>query len=133
MTPVGTDAQIAGQVWQKSPVINMDTRQGTVRIAVPYSEALRPGGFADARLIAGTAEAPLLPESAVQSGAEGNYVLIVDGKNMIKRQPVKVGQVTDNGVSIASGLTGNERVVALAGAFLNPGDKVKPVVQKSSQ
>jgi len=133
VTPVGTDVQIAGQVWQKSPVINMDTRQGTVRIAVPYSDALRPGGFADARLIAGTAEAPLLPESAVQSGPEGNYVLVVDGKNMIKRQPVKVGEVTDNGVSIASGLTGNERVVALAGAFLNPGDKVKPVVQKSSQ
>ncbi|AJA07829.1 secretion protein HlyD [Sphingopyxis fribergensis] len=133
VTPVGTTTQIAGQVWQKSPVINMDTRQGTVRIAVPYSDALRPGGFADARLIAGTAEAPLLPESAVQSGPEGNYVLIVDGKNMIKRQPVKVGEVTDNGVSIASGLTGNERVVALAGAFLNPGDKVKPVVQKSSQ
>ncbi len=133
VTPVGTDVRIAGQVWQKSPVINMDTRQGTVRIAVPYSEALRPGGFADARLIAGTAEAPLLPESAVQSGPEGNFVLIVDGKNMIKRQPVKVGTVTDSGVSIASGLTGNERVVALAGAFLNPGDKVKPVVQKSSQ
>ena len=133
VTPVGTDVQIAGQVWQKSPVIDMNTRQGTVRIAVPYSDALRPGGFADARLIAGTAEAPLLPESAVQSGPEGNYVLVVDGKDMIKRQPVKVGTVTDKGVSIASGLTGNERVVALAGAFLNPGDKVKPVVQKSSQ
>lgn len=133
VTPVGTDARIAGQVWQKSPVINMDTRQGTVRIAVPYSEALRPGGFADARLIAGTAEAPLLPESAVQSGPEGNFVLVVDNNNTIRRQPVKVGTVTDSGVSIASGLTGSERVVALAGAFLNPGDKVKPVVQKSSQ
>ena len=133
VTPVGGTASIAGQVWQKSPVINMDTRQGTVRIAVPYSEALRPGGFADARLIAGTAEAPLLPESAVQSGVEGNFVLVVDGKNMIQRRPVKVGTVTDRGVSIASGLTGTEKVVALAGAFLNPGDKVNPVVQKSSR
>lgn len=133
VTPVGTDVRIAGQVWQVAPVVDMDTRQGTVRIAVPYSSALRPGGFADARLVAGTAEAPLLPESAVQSGPEGNYVLIVDGNNIIKRQPVKVGTVTDSGVSIASGLTGNERVVALAGAFLNPGDKVKPVVQKSSR
>ncbi|MBR2175261.1 MAG: efflux RND transporter periplasmic adaptor subunit [Sphingopyxis sp.] len=133
ITPVGSNLSIAGQVWQKSPVINMDTRQGTVRIAVPYSEALRPGGFADARLIAGTAEAPLLPESAVQSGVEGNFVLVVDANNTIQRRPVKVGTVTDGGVSIASGLTGTEKVVALAGAFLNPGDKVKPVVQKSSQ
>ncbi len=133
ITPVGSDVSIAGQVWQKSPVIDMETRQGTVRIAVPYSEALRPGGFADARLIAGTAEAPLLPESAVQSGVEGNFVLVVDANNTIQRRPVKVGTVTDGGVSIASGLTGTEKVVALAGAFLNPGDKVKPVVQKSSQ
>ena len=133
ITPVGTSLQIAGQVWQVAPIVNMDTRQGTVRIAVPYSAALRPGGFADARLVSGTEQAPLLPESAVQSGPEGNSVLVVDGKNVIQRVPVKVGTVTDGGVSIASGLTGNEKVVVLAGAFLNPGDKVKPVVQKSSQ
>ena len=133
VTPVGTSLQIAGQVWQKSPVINPETRQGTVRIALPYSETLRPGGFADARLVAGTGQAPLLPESAVQSGPEGNFVLVVNKSDQIERRPVKVGTVTDDGVSIASGLTGNERVVVLAGAFLNPGDKVKPVLQKSSQ
>lgn len=133
ISPVGSNLQIAGEVWQVSPVINPDTRQGMVRIAVPYSAALRPGGFADARLVSGTEQAPMLPESAVQSGPEGNFVLIVDNKNLIQRRTVKVGTVTDDGVSIASGLTGNERVVVLAGAFLNVGDKVKPVVQKSSQ
>lgn len=133
VTPVGTDLNIAGQVWQQSPVINPDTRQGMVRISIPYSNALRPGGFADARLVAGSAEAPLLPESAVQSGPEGNFVLVVGKDNKIERKPVKVGTVSDDGVSIASGLTGNERVVVLAGAFLNVGDTVKPVLQKSSQ
>ena len=133
ITPVGSNLNIDGQVWQVSPVINPDTRQGMVRIAVPYSAALRPGGFADARLVSGTDEAPLLPESAVQSGPEGNYVLIVDNKDTIQRRTVKVGTVTDEGVSIASGLNGQEKVVVLAGAFLNVGDKVKPVIQKSSQ
>ncbi|HEV7312711.1 efflux RND transporter periplasmic adaptor subunit [Sphingopyxis sp.] len=133
VNPVGTNVQITGPVWQVSPVVNPDTRQGMVRIALPYSAALRPGGFADARLVAGTEQAPMLPESAVQSGPEGNFVLIVDNKNQIQRRLVKVGTVTDDGVSIASGLDGTERVVVLAGAFLNPGDKVKPVVQKSSQ
>lgn len=133
ITPVGSNLNVEGQVWQVSPVINPDTRQGMVRIAVPYSAALRPGGFADARLISGTDEAPLLPESAVQSGPEGNYVLIVDNKDTIQRRAIKVGTVTDDGVSIASGLTGQEKVVVLAGAFLNVGDKVKPVIQKSSQ
>src|SRR3546814_5387509 len=113
VTPVGTSLQIAGQVWQKSPVINPDTRQGTVRIALPYSETLRPGGFADARLVAGTGQAPLLPESAVQSGAEGNFVLVVNKADQIERRPVKVGTVTDNGVSIASGLRSEEHTSEL--------------------
>jgi RND family efflux transporter MFP subunit len=133
VTPVGTDLTIAGQVWQVSPVVDTQTRQGMVRIAIPYSSATRPGGFADARLVSGTAQAPLLPESAVLSGPEGNFVLIVDDKNVVQRRAIKVGTVTDAGVSVASGLNGNERVVVLAGAFLNPGDKVKPVVQKASQ
>jgi RND family efflux transporter MFP subunit len=132
VTPVGAVQGITGQVWQKSPVIDPQTRQGMVRIAIPYSAELRPGGFADAKLIAGSAEAPLLPESAVQSNAEGSFVLIVGKDNKVERRAVKVGSVSDAGVAIASGLTGNERVIVLAGAFLNVGDKVKPVLQKSS-
>ncbi|MBL8649626.1 MAG: efflux RND transporter periplasmic adaptor subunit [Sphingopyxis sp.] len=133
VTPVGTALQIAGEVWQVSPIINAETRQGMVRIAVPYSAAMRPGGFADARLVSGSAEAPLLPESAVQSGAEGSYVLVVGNDNKVERKPVKVGSVSDAGVAIASGLTGNERIVVLAGSFLNIGDKVNPVLQKSGR
>ncbi|MGH6650651.1 MAG: efflux RND transporter periplasmic adaptor subunit [Sphingopyxis sp.] len=133
VTPVGTNLNIAGQVWQVSPVINPDTRQGMVRIAVPYSNAMRPGGFADARLVSGSEEAPLLPESAVQSGPEGSFVLVVGKDNKVERKAVKVGSVSDAGVAIASGLTGNERIVVLAGSFLNVGDKVKPVLQKTAR
>ncbi len=132
VTPVGAAQGIAGQVWQKSPVINPETRQGMVRIAVPYSAALRPGGFADAQLVAGSAEAPLLPESAVQSGPEGSFVLVVGKDNKVERRAVKVGSVSDAGVAIASGLSGNERVVVLAGSFLNVGDTVKPILQKTA-
>lgn len=133
VSPVGTDLKIDGQVWQLSPVIDPDTRQGIVRIALPYHPLLRPGGFADARLTVGMGEAPLLPESAVLSSPEGNYVLIVDGKNRVQRRDVTVGTVTDQGVSIASGLNGDEKVVVLAGAFLNVGDSVKPTIQKAAQ
>lgn len=132
VTPVGSDLSIAGRVWQVSPVIDPQTRQGTVRIAVPYSAALRPGGFADAKLVAGRGRSPLLPESAVLSSPEGNYVYVVGKDNVVQRQKVTIGSVNDSGVAIASGLTGNERVVVLAGSFLNPGDKVKPVLQKSA-
>lgn len=132
VTPVGTDLKAAGQVWQISPVIDPQTRQGTVRISVPYHELLRPGGFADARLIVGAGDLPLLPESAVQSSPEGSYVLIVDDKNIVRRRNVTVGTVTDQGVAIAGGLTGGEKVIILAGSFLNVGDAVKPVIQKAA-
>jgi RND family efflux transporter MFP subunit len=131
VTPVGSTQQFAGRVWQVSPVIDPQTRQGIARIAIPYNPALRPGGFASATIIRGNSEVPLLPESAVQSDAKGNFVYIVDAKNEVVRRAIKVGQVSDAGVAIVEGLTGTERVVVAAGAFLNPGQKVAPVTAKS--
>ena len=129
VTPVGGDAHFDGQVWQVSPVIDPQTRQGVARIALRYNPALRPGGFATAAIVSGAANVPLLPESAVQSDRTGNYVYVVDAQNRATKRAVKIGEVTDQGVSIMAGLTGQERVVVAAGAFLSPGQKVKPVLQ----
>lgn len=131
VTPTGTDRHFQGQVWQVSPVIDPQTRQGIVRVALPYDPALRPGGFASANIRSGTSQAPLLPQSAIQSDDKGNYVYAVDASDKVVRKPITVGQVSDAGVAIATGLAGNERVVVSAGAFLNPGQKVAPVMQKS--
>ncbi len=130
VTPVGSERSFAGRIWQVSPVIDPQTRQGIARIALGYDAALRPGGFAAAIIASGTSLVPLLPQSAVQSDAKGNYVYIINAKNEVVRQSIKVGQVSDAGVAIAEGLTGSERVVVSAGAFLNPGQKVAPVTQK---
>ena len=133
VTPVGSDRTFAGSVWQIAPVIDPQTRQGEVRIAIPYDKAIRPGGFAEARISAGYANAPLLPQSAVLSDDKGNYVYIINGKNEVVRQGVEVGLVDDSGVTIASGLTGNEAVVVSAGPFLNPGQKVQPRKQAAKR
>lgn len=126
VTPVGSDRSFTGTVWQVAPVIDPQSRLGEVRIAVPYDPAMRPGGFAEARITAGTTTAPMLPQSAVLSDDKGNYVYIVDAKNQVERRDIKIGSVNDSGVTIASGLSGNEAVVLSAGPFLNPGQKVNP-------
>jgi HlyD family secretion protein len=126
VTPVGSDRSFTGTVWQVAPVIDPQSRLGEVRIAVPYDPAMRPGGFAEARITAGTTTAPMLPQSAVLSDDKGNYVYIVDAKNQVERRDIKIGTVNDTGVTIASGLSGNEPVVLSAGPFLNPGQKVNP-------
>lgn len=127
VVPVGDTRVFKGQVWQVSPIIDPQTRQGIARIALNYNAALRPGGFASARIGAGASTAPLLPESAVLSDDKGSYVYVIDAQDKTVRRDVRVAEVSDEGALIASGLTGNERVVASAGAFLNPGQQVVPV------
>ena len=126
VTPVGSTLTFNGEVWQVSPIIDPQNRQGEARIALPYDTALRPGGFASATINAGAVDAPLLPESAVQSDDKGNFVYIVNEKDEVVRRDVQVGDTSDAGVAIVAGLAGNERVVESAGAFLNPGQKVRP-------
>lgn len=130
VTPVGTDRKFSGQVWQLSPTIDQTSREGIARIALSYDKALRPGGFATATLVSGTTNAPLLPESAILSDDKGAYVFVIDQDDKAVRRPVKTGQVSAKGIAVVEGLSGRERVVLRAGGFLNPGDKVRPVVQK---
>ncbi|MDZ4306307.1 efflux RND transporter periplasmic adaptor subunit [Allopontixanthobacter sp.] len=127
VVPVGTDKVYTGQIWQLSPTIDPQNRQGTARISLPYAEGLRPGGFATATIKSGTVVAPLLPESAVLSDDEGSYVYIADKDNKVVRRAVQTGPVTANGVVITKGLTGSERIVQRAGGFLNPGQTIRPV------
>lgn len=126
VTPIGSSQGFAGGVWQVSPVVDPQTRQGIARIALPYNGALRPGGFASALITSGSGSAPLLPESAVQSDEKGSFVYIVNAKNQVERRTVTVGQVSDAGVAVTGGITGAEKIVTSAGAFLTPGQKVKP-------
>jgi RND family efflux transporter MFP subunit len=128
VTPVGADKTFTGRIWKKEPTIDTADRQGVVRIALPYDPAIHPGGFASAVIQGGTVVAPRLPESAIMSDSQGTYVYVVGKGDKIERRAVKTGIVTDEGTAIASGLSGNERVVLRAGGFLNPGDKVRPVL-----
>ena len=132
VTPVGSPAQFAGQIWQISPVVDPQTRQGVARIALSYDKALRPGGFASAKIVSGAADAPLLPESAVLSDTKGSFVYVIDANNKVVRREVTVGDVGDAGITILTGLSGNEPVVVSAGAFLNPGETVIPQRVKSA-
>ena len=132
VTPVGSSDKFEGHVWQVAPVVDPQTRQGIARIALSFNKAIRPGGFASASIISGAGQAPLLPESAVQSDPKGNYVFIVNASNQVERRDVTVGQVSDQGVAITGGLSGREKIVASAGAFLSPGQKVKPELQKAA-
>lgn len=128
--PAGTTRSFSGAVWQISPVISEQNRQGIARVALAYDSALRPGGFATVNIVAGAQSAPVLPESAMQTDDTGTFVFVVDNANRVQRRAVKTGTVTPDGIAIAAGLTGQESVVLRAGGFLTPGEKVRPQRQK---
>jgi RND family efflux transporter MFP subunit len=130
VTPVGMTQTFTGTVWQIAPVIDATTRQGIARIAVPYNQALRPGGFANAQIDMANVSATVLPESAVQSDPKGSYVYIVNKDNKIERRDITTGAVTEKGLAVTKGLTGTEKIVLYAGGFLNPGETVRPKVEQ---
>lgn len=133
VTPVGTDKNFTCQVWQISPIIREEDRQGTARCALAYAPELRPGGFASAKISSGSVVAPLLPESAIQNDENGAFVYIVGRDNKVVRRDVKTGIVTANGITVSEGLNGNEKVIQRAGGFVSPGETVRPRLAKAGE
>ena len=127
VTPVGSGKTFTGQIWQVSPIIDAQDRQGTARIALAYDPAIRPGGFASAEIARGALVAPRLPESAIMSDEKGSFVYIVNKDDRVERRNVRTGIVTDQGIAVVAGITGSERVILRAGGFVNEGDRVNPV------
>lgn len=113
-----------GHVRLLGAVIDPNTRLGEIRIALKPDPTLRPGAFARGSVVVDKAERPVLPQTAVMSDRQGTFVYVVDANNHVERRPVVVGGTIESGVVIASGLTGQERIVGTAGGFLRDGETV---------
>jgi HlyD family secretion protein len=121
----GIDRPFSGRVRLLGAVIDPISRLGDIRITLQPDPALRPGAFARAEVALDKAQRAVLPQTAVMADERGSYVLVVNSASKVERRAVRVSGTTDNGVIVAEGLTGNERVVATAGGFLRDGEEVK--------
>jgi len=121
----GIDRPFTGHVRLLGAVIDPQTRLGDIRITLQPDPALRPGAFARALVALDKAQRPVLPQTAVMADERGSYVLIVNAAGKVERRAVRISGSTDEGVIVAEGLTGGERVVATAGGFLRDGEEVK--------
>lgn len=128
----GVDRAFEGKVWLLSPTIDPKSRLGVVRVALSPDPLLRPGAFAHGFVQAGEANKPVLPHSALQADAKGAFVYVVGADNKAVRRAVRLGTTIEKGVVIEDGLTGKERVVASAGAFLRDGEVIAPVSQQQA-
>jgi len=123
LTGLARDFQ--GRVRLLGAIIDPQTRLGEIRITLTPDPALRPGAFARGTVSVAKALRPVVPQTSVLSDAGGSYVFIVNAQNRAERRAVQVADTSDEGVVIASGLTGSERVVTTAAGFLREGEPVK--------
>jgi HlyD family secretion protein len=124
----GTSKVYQGHIRLLGAVIDPATRLGTAKVTLAPDQNLRPGAFARAEVTVSNAERAVLPQTAVLSDEKGSYVLIVDSKGKVQRRAVRISGMVDGGVTIGEGVTATDQVVITAGAFLQEGETVKPVM-----
>lgn len=118
---------LQGKVREIDPVVDEQSRQATVKVDLPASDALKPGMFLQGLITTSAATGLTVPSKAVLPQPDNSaivYKLQADGT--VKAQPVQQGEImSGDRVEIKSGLSLSDRVVVKGAAFLKDGDKVE--------
>ena len=108
----------------------IDTATGTLRLRAQFNnedEALFPNQFVNVRMQVSDAIAIVIPDAAVQFGAQGNYVYVVGGDDTVTMRAVELGASEGDRVAIAGGLAAGERVVLEGIDRLREGSRVEVI------
>jgi membrane fusion protein, multidrug efflux system len=106
----------------------IDTTTGTVKVRAQFdneSNTLFPNQFVNVRLLVKTLQNVVtVPTSAIQRGAPGAYVYVINADNTVSVRQVSTGPVDGNVTAINSGLSAGDRVVTDGTDRLRDGLKV---------
>lgn len=106
----------------------VDTTTGTVTLKAEVdnrAHRLWPGAFVDVDLTLSVQDdAVLVPETAVQPGADGQYVFVVDADRKAQLRTIVVDRQAGSDVVVASGVKPGETIIARAPHNLQPGTDV---------
>jgi multidrug efflux system membrane fusion protein len=93
----------------------IDTTTGTVKVRAQFDNAdyaLFPNQFVNAQLLVKTLNNVVtVPTAAIQRGAPGAYVYVVNADNTVSVQPIKLGPTDGPMAAVTSGLSAGQRVV----------------------
>jgi membrane fusion protein, multidrug efflux system len=114
----------------------MATATGTVTLRATFAnedEALFPNEFVNVKLLVDTMQnAVLVPTAAVQSGAPGDFVYLVNSNSTVSVHKVKLGPSDGKNTVIESGLAAGNQVVTDGTDRLNDGAKIQPAQPKAA-
>jgi membrane fusion protein, multidrug efflux system len=106
----------------------INTTTGTVNIRATFPNedlSLFPNQFVNARLLVDTLHNVVrVPVPAVQLGAPGSYVYVINQDNTVTVRPVKLGPTDGKMTQVVSGLSAGDRVVTDGTDRLRDGQKV---------
>ncbi|BEP95988.1 MdtA/MuxA family multidrug efflux RND transporter periplasmic adaptor subunit [Acidovorax sp. A79] len=106
----------------------VDTTTGTVKAKARFENAagaLFPNQFVNVQLLLRNVPAVVVPVTAVRTGANGDYVYVINEDRTVSLRKVKRGQATVGLMAIAEGLREGERVVTEGGDRLQDGMAVQ--------
>ena len=123
-----------GQVQALDNQIDLNT--GTLKLKAVFDnrdDALFPNQFVNIRLNAQTIrDAVSIPNDAIQHGAKGTYVYVINTQNKAEIRMLKLGVTSQGQTEILAGLNGTERVVLEGIDRLLDGQEVQ-IVQENPQ
>ena len=106
----------------------IDTTTGTVKVRAQFDNTentLFPNQFVNARLLVTTLKNVVtVPTPAIQRGAPGAYVYVINADNTVSVRQITTGAVDGNITQVRSGLSAGERVVIDGTDRLRDGLKV---------
>lgn len=108
-----------------SPLIDQETRLGTVRIDVPSSAGFKPGNFVRGDIRVGDSQVLTVPSQAVLTKNDESFVLVLNQENQAQSRIVKTGNRNANLVEILDGLTPSDTVIVKGAGFVKNGDYVR--------
>ena len=107
----------------------IDQATGTIeaRATVPNPNGtLRPGQYVQVLLeIPVEVDTLMLPQVALQSDQQGDYVLVVGADNKVVRRNVTVGERVDDNIVVSDGVTAGEQIIVKGLQKVRPGQTVK--------
>ena len=109
--------------------INLTTTTGTLlmRGVLPNADGkILPGLYTRVRVPLEQRSAMLVPEVAVGHDQQGDYLLVVNDKNVVERRGVTTGPSVESRRVIATGLSGGEWVIVNGLLKAAPGRQVTP-------
>jgi multidrug efflux system membrane fusion protein len=115
----------------------VDVASGTIRLKAIFDNkdhALWPGQSVSTRLLVKTLkDAVVVPDDAVQHGADGLYTFVVDPDNKANLRKIKVSQSVDGRSVVDEGLTPGQRVITTGQYRVQPGSLVSTAIADSEQ